>query len=82
MIKRDYVLIAIKDSTLKVKNVYQIGITVPNMMIYKVFVLTALRITSFLMGFAYKYEYDLYKFIIKYSINIHLLIKNKFRNAL
>ena len=80
--KRGYVLIAIKDSTSKVKNVYQIGITVPNMMIYKVFVLTALRITSFLMGFAYKYEYDLYKFIIKYSINIHLLIKNKFRNAL
>ncbi len=39
--KRDYVLIAIKDSTLKVKNVYQIGITVPNMMIYKVFVSTA-----------------------------------------
>jgi hypothetical protein len=80
--KRDYVLIAIKDSTSKAKNVYQIGITVPNMMIYKVFVTTAKNNTSFLMGFAYKYEYDLYHFIIKYSISIHLLIKNKFGNAL
>ena len=80
--KRDYVLSVIKDSTSKVKNVYQIGITVPNMMIYKVFVSTANNNTSFLMGFAYKYEYDLYQFIIKYSISIHLLIKNKFGNAL
>lgn len=69
--KMDYVLSVIKDSTSKVKNVYQIGITVPNMMIYKVFVSTAKNNTSFLMGFAYKYDYDLYKFIIKYSINIH-----------
>jgi len=79
--KRDYVLSAIKGFTSKDKNVYQIGITVSNMMIYKVFVLTAKKNTSFLLDSVYKYDYDLYQFIT-YSINIHLLIKNKFRNAL
>lgn len=79
--KRDYVFSAIKGFTSKDKNVYQIGITVSNMMIYKVFVLTAKKNTSFLLDSVYKYDYDLYQFIT-YSINIHLLIKNKFRNAL